>query len=689
MSTEKVTKKPGIKSKVPEVQVIVPKEQVHSYKQFKHLVAGGVAGAVSRTCVSPFERLKILLQIQVTDVKFRGIIPSLIKIGKEEGILGYFKGNGTNVIRIIPYCAVQFAAYEEYKKLLKIPEDHSKQTPGKRLVAGAMAGVTSITATYPLDLVRTRLSVQLDGTERKYRGIIHAFQTILKEEGGFFSGCLYKGLVPTALGIAPYVGLNFAVYETLKGVIFSHLASAQGTRLKVIKRDHKLPIQFRLLCGSVAGAISQSFTYPLDVVRRRMQMKGLKQHEFAYRSTLHAFVSIVQKEGVRGLYKGILPNLIKVAPAVGIQFVVYETVKSFMYGQPVHFQFTTSNFLKLSAKLSHYWRFLPKMTTVKEDAVSIWWEKYIPKGQLIHLVAGGVAGGVSRTCVSPLERVKMLLQIQTTGPNVKYSGVAGTLAKIYTKEGLIGYFKGNGTNIVRIVPYTAVQFAAYEEFKKLFKIPTDIREQHPVKRLAAGASAGIVSATVTYPLDLIRTRLACQGEGAERKYRNIRHAFVTIIREEGGLFSNCLFKGLGPTLIGIAPYIGLNFMVYETLKGFCLKYYLAEAAGHKLRVIHHDQDLPVVAKLGCGAVAGAVAQSGTYPLDVVRRRMQMEGAVEGLFKYNSTWDAFKVIITTEGIKGLFKGMWPNLLKVAPTIGIQFAIYEISKTFLMDQFEVSE
>ncbi|KAK3755750.1 hypothetical protein QZH41_019983 [Actinostola sp. cb2023] len=290
-----------------------------------------------------------------------------------------------------------------------------------------------------------------------------------------------------------------------------------------------------------------------------------------------------------------------------------------------------------------------------------WWENYVPKDQFVHLIAGGLSGGVSRTCVSPLERVKMLLQIQVSSS--KYSGVYGTLATIYRNEGLIGYFKGNGTNIVRIVPYTAVQFAAYEEFKKILKIPEDTRQQRPIMRLTAGALAGIVSATVTYPLDLIRTRLACQGDGAERKYRNIRHAFVTILREEGGLFSNCLFKGIGPTLIGVAPYIGLNFMVYESLKGYCLTYYLAETAGHKLRVMHQDKDLPVAIKLLCGAVAGAVAQSGTYPLDVVRRRMQMQGAAKGLFKYNSTWDAFKVIIKSEGFVGLYKGMWPNLLKV--------------------------
>ena len=91
--------------------------------KLKHLVAGGVAGAISRTTVSPLERMKILYQLQTETVKherrFQGIIPSLIRIGREEGVVGYFKGNGTNVVRIIPYVAVQFAAYEEFKKVRK------------------------------------------------------------------------------------------------------------------------------------------------------------------------------------------------------------------------------------------------------------------------------------------------------------------------------------------------------------------------------------------------------------------------------------------------------------------------------------------------------------------------------------------------------------------------------------------
>lgn len=317
-----------------EVDVEPAKPIFPGGKQVKHVVSGGVAGALSRTCVSPLERVKILLQIQVKDPKFSGVGATLIKIGREEGVKGYFKGNGTNVLRIIPYSAVQFASYEEFKKLLKVSEDLQNQTPLRRLVAGGLAGTTSVIATYPLDLVRTRLAAQCEGAERRYRNILHAFQTILKDEGGLISGCLYKGLPPTVMGIAPYIGLNFAVYETLKDFVLGHLiVRARGAELKRMDKDTELPVVVRLICGGLAGGISQTVTYPLDVVRRRMQMKGISGDLFAYTSTKHAFTTIVQVEGVKGLYKGMWPNLLKVAPLVGIQFVTYEITKAFLYGQ--------------------------------------------------------------------------------------------------------------------------------------------------------------------------------------------------------------------------------------------------------------------------------------------------------------------------------------------------------------------
>jgi hypothetical protein len=121
----------------------------------KHLLAGGLAGAASRTVVSPLERTKILLQVQGPgQAAYRGVWPTLRQIWVHEGVLGFFKGNGTNVVRIAPYSAVQFAAYEKYKQVtpslrprpagcvLRLPADWRVRAVAAALVGRALPGDT-------------------------------------------------------------------------------------------------------------------------------------------------------------------------------------------------------------------------------------------------------------------------------------------------------------------------------------------------------------------------------------------------------------------------------------------------------------------------------------------------------------------------------------------------------------------
>jgi len=275
----------------------------------KHLLAGGVAGAVSRTAVSPLERVKILLQLQRgSEVRYTGFLNALKTVYKEEGFRGLLKGNGTNVIRIFPYSAVQFAAYERYKKLYKVDKDSG---PFRFLSAGASAGITSVVATYPLDLIRTRLS---SSEGNRYKGIWFALVTIWRQEGVL---ALYKGITATVLGIAPYVGLNFTTYELLKRVF--------------IKQQTLPPPVIHLTCGAVAGAVSQTVTYPLDVLRRRMQMQAFGEHP-AYGTSWNCMSQTFKNEGVRGFYKGMLPNYLKVVPSISITFLVYEWTKRVING---------------------------------------------------------------------------------------------------------------------------------------------------------------------------------------------------------------------------------------------------------------------------------------------------------------------------------------------------------------------
>jgi len=223
----------------PPSVTISEKPISEDYKVLKHLFAGGVAGAVSRTCVSPLERVKILFQLQRTgEVKYRGVWHALSVIYKEEGFYGYLKGNGTNIVRIFPYSAVQFAAYEQFKKVLMVKKDSS---PLRFLSAGAGAGITSVVATYPLDLIRTRLSSAAPSA-KQYKGILQAFVSIVRNEGPLAT---YKGVTATVLGIAPYVGLNFATYEVFKRFCIGHFPNTHSSFI-------------HLTCGAISGAVSQT-----------------------------------------------------------------------------------------------------------------------------------------------------------------------------------------------------------------------------------------------------------------------------------------------------------------------------------------------------------------------------------------------------------------------------------------------
>ncbi|KAJ2747264.1 hypothetical protein GGI20_000689 [Coemansia sp. BCRC 34301] len=295
----------------------------------KHLMAGGISGAVSRTAVSPLERMKILFQIQSKGAgsSYNGVVGTLVKIWREEGIAGYMRGNGTNVARIVPYSAVQFATYEQLKKLL-VEEGKTELDTPRRLAAGAGAGIASVAATYPLDIVRTRISVQTahtlanidqlpkDARGRpvipKMPGIVETFVEIFKNEGGLRA--TYRGFGATLAGVAPYIALNFQCYEVLRKYFTPPGENApSGT--------------YKLVCGALSGCCAQTITYPFDVLRRRMQVTSMSGIEYKYSSTLDAVKQMVKSEGVLGLYRGIVPNYLKVAPAVGVSFWSYEMAK--------------------------------------------------------------------------------------------------------------------------------------------------------------------------------------------------------------------------------------------------------------------------------------------------------------------------------------------------------------------------
>ncbi|KAF2735405.1 mitochondrial carrier protein-like protein [Polyplosphaeria fusca] len=299
---------------------------------------------------------------------------------------------------------------------------------------------------------------------------------------------------------------------------------------------------------------------------------------------------------------------------------------------------------------------------------------FVAQPVLASFIAGGVAGAVSRTVVSPLERLKILFQIQSVGRNEYKMSVHKALAKMWRDEGWRGFMAGNGTNCIRIVPYSAVQFGAYNFYKRFFE-DTPGAPLGAYQRLICGGLAGITSVTFTYPLDIVRTRLSIQSASfaslkdpskAGEKLPGMWGILVNMYKHEGGFFA--LYRGIIPTVAGVAPYVGLNFMVYEMAR----KQFTPEG----------QKDPSAFGKLGAGAVSGAVAQTCTYPFDVLRRRFQINTMSGMGYQYKSVWDAIRSIVKTEGPRGLYKGIVPNLLKVAPSMASSWLSFEFTRDLVM-------
>ncbi|GAA0148899.1 mitochondrial carrier protein [Lithospermum erythrorhizon] len=287
-------------------QAVIPEGISNHGHASKYLIAGGVAGAASRTATAPLDRLKVTLQVQTTRA---AIVPAVKKIWSEGRVRAFFRGNGLNIVKVAPESAIKFYSYEIFKTFIgdqKKGADHGDIGTLGRLFAGGMAGAVAQTAIYPMDLVKTRLQ-----TFSSESGMVPSLGKLSKDiwvqEG---PRAFYRGLIPSLLGIIPYAGIDLAAYETLKEMAKEHILN-----------DGEPGPFVQLGCGTVSGALGATCVYPLQVVRTRMQAQS------SYSGMSDCFRKTLQHEGYKGFYKGLFPNLLKVVPAASITYIVYEAMK--------------------------------------------------------------------------------------------------------------------------------------------------------------------------------------------------------------------------------------------------------------------------------------------------------------------------------------------------------------------------
>ncbi|KAJ3236892.1 mitochondrial thiamine pyrophosphate transporter [Chytriomyces hyalinus] len=227
----------------------------------QNAVAGATAGIISRFVIAPLDVVKIRLQIQSSakpilsasfrhnwpPPKYTGIFKSMAMIVREEGVKGLWKGNWPAEYLYLTYGAIQFLVYHEWHK--STAAGLFPETP-KAFVGGALSGCIATFATYPLDLLRTRFAMQ--GTSRLYTSIYGACREILQTEG--FAG-FYRGMWPSILQIAPYMGIMFAVQGKL------------SETFKRVESPHWNHAWDQFTSGGVAGMLSKTAVMPFDVVR--------------------------------------------------------------------------------------------------------------------------------------------------------------------------------------------------------------------------------------------------------------------------------------------------------------------------------------------------------------------------------------------------------------------------------------
>ncbi|VDL19721.1 unnamed protein product, partial [Hymenolepis diminuta] len=283
---------------------------------------GGLAGCCAKTVIAPLDRAKINFQTSEMCFNLKALLRFFKKSYRTAGITSFWRGNSATLIRIFPYAAVQYGVHERMKHFLGLTNISNEslaisQVRLRRFIAGCTAGSASVALTYPLDLVRARMAI----TERvKYANFFDVARMTYREEGLL---SLYRGFTSALLGILPYSGIAFSTFETLKEWRLRRRTSPDGQFPQSLR-----PVE-NLLCGALAGVLGQTASYPLDIVRRRMQTAGVTGHPEYTRSILGTMKIVYQHEGLfHGLFKGVTMNWIKGPIAGGVSFTVFHQLQS-------------------------------------------------------------------------------------------------------------------------------------------------------------------------------------------------------------------------------------------------------------------------------------------------------------------------------------------------------------------------
>jgi solute carrier family 25 (adenine nucleotide translocator) protein 4/5/6/31 len=271
------------------------------------------------------------------------------------------------------------------------------------------------------------------------------------------------------------------------------------------------------------------------------------------------------------------------------------------------------------------------------------------------LLMGGSIGAVSKTVMAPVERVKLLMQTQDSNPEVlsgkvaRYNSIGDCFRRVFKEQGLSAFWRGNLVNCLRYAPQQGSALAFNDLLNNIFpnyNVNTEFWKSFGV-RLFSGGLAGAIANTICYPFDFARTRLASDLKKGKGQFKGITDCIVTTVRNQG---ITGLYTGWTVTVMGAFVYRAGQLGCFKQIQD--------------MNPYRTDKGtMGAISSFVAVTVARTVVMPFNYPFDTVRRRMMLESEKSRKDRiYKGSWDCFKSVLRKEGLKGMYKGMVPELFR---------------------------
>lgn len=288
--------------------------------------------------------------------------------------------------------------------------------------------------------------------------------------------------------------------------------------------------QLVTIAGAASGFLAGVVVCPLDVVKTRLQAQGPHSR---YQGFQGAFKTIIKEEGIRGLYRGVVPVMIGYLPTWAIYFTVYERAKRFYPG-----------FFDRSMGLNVDW--------------------------LNHFAASMTAGASSSILVNPVWVVKTRLMIQTGHEKVYYKGTIDAFRKMYANEGIRVFYSGLVPSIFGLI-HVGIHFPVYEAMKKALHVNTvadiTLADEHKLWRLIVASSfSKMIASSITYPHEILRTRMQMQSDSSLK--RSLINEILDIYQKDG---LKGFYSGYMTNLARTVPASAVTLVSFEYFKTYLLE----------------------------------------------------------------------------------------------------------------------